>query len=914
MGAVFDSFMKERDGLTAIQEIAVPHVRAGEDCLITAPTGSGKTEAAMVPLLDIVHGGGLGGIAIIYITPLRALNRDMLKRMQGMCRQHGISVAVRHGDTKQGERSRQARVPSQVMITTPETLQSMLVTRSFSGQLSNVKAVVVDEIHEIYGNKRGAQLSVALERLERFAGSFQRIGLGATVGDPNTVSKFLSPNRECRIISLPGIKRMNLSIELPEHPGEGMERAIEKFQLDEEAAARLGRIAECVRSSKSTLVFTNTRSAAEAIGSRLHFMDGEHSFGGIGVHHGSLNREERIEMEDSFKEGRIKAVVATSSLELGIDIGSVDLVLQYGSPKQSVRLLQRIGRSGHSESRESRGVVIATGITDAMEAMALHSNALAGRLERARTQDNALDVLMHQVCGILLDSGRQELGSVYGTMRRSYVFRNLGMGLFDEVLEFMKSQRLIVADGTSISAAPRTRLFYYGHVSFIPDTKRVVVKDFNSNRMIAGLDERFVSTYLQDGAVFITKGLPWRVVSVEEDSVIVEPSQDFEAAVPDWSGEDIPVSADTAEAVYGIFSGRGVHPDAALAGRIRRFVEEQNRFFTPDPKKVVIEDAGSYKVVYTCLGTLANDALAKIISYFLTSRLGRSVVVRTSPYLILLEVPENIDLAEYIRQIDPEKAETLLENSITRSDMFSYRFATVAKFFGLIERDAVVSKQVLRRLATVLGKSPVYKETVRELMHNYFDIPTLRGFLEGVRRGAVGITEVRAGSLCPFGDALLNSLYYTRELVMPVTPNSVVVDSFMEHIAKEAPGLLCTYCGMGFSRKISELRKLKYVRCPNCGSNMVTMDNGERSRATDKRVNGKRLSQSEVKIMKDALAEASLIDSYGWRAVAALETYGIGQKTAARVLMMLRRSDRDFFCDVIEAQKQFIRTKKYWSV
>ncbi len=914
MGAVLDSFIEEHGGLTGIQKLAVPCVERGENCLITAPTGSGKTEAAMVPLLDRIHAEKREGIAVIYITPLRALNRDMFKRMQRMCSDFGISIAVRHGDTKQSERSRQARMPSQVMITTPETLQSMLVTRSFSGQLANVVAVVVDEVHEVYGNKRGAQLSVALERLERFGNGFQRIGLGATVGDPGTVSRFLSPNKECRIVSLPGIKRMDLRIELPEHPGEGMERTIERFQLDGEAAARLGRIAECVRSSKSTLIFTNTRSAAEALGSKLHFMNNEHSFGGVGVHHGSLNREERIEMEDSFKEGKIKAVVATSSLELGIDIGSVDLVLQYGSPKQSVRLLQRIGRSGHSESREARGVVIATEITDAMEAVALYSSAIDGKLERMKTQDNALDVLMHQACGILLDSGKLGRKEVYGILKRAYVFRNLGKELFDEVIDFMKEQKLIVADADSITAAPRTRLFYYGHVSFIPDTKRILVRDFNSNRVISGLDERFVNTYLQDGSVFITKGLPWKVISVEDGAVIVEPSGDFEAAIPDWSGEDIPVSKDTAVAVYGIFGGKGMHAGDSLSGRIARFVEAQNKFFVPSENTVTIEDAGSYKVVYAGLGTLANDALAKIISHFLISRLGRGVVVRTSPYLMLFEVPENINLVEYMKQIDPEKVETLLENSIARSDLFNYRFGTIAKFFGLIERDAVVSKQVLKRLATVLSKSPVYKETARELMHNYFDIPTVRWFIEGLRNGSIKVSAVHADSLCPFGDALLNSLYYTRELVMPITPNSVVVDSFMEHTMRENAKLVCTYCGMRFSRRVSELRKLQSIKCPSCGSNMVAMDREERAHAIDKRIDGKKLSPSEVKLVKEALGEASLIGSYGWRALAALGTYGIGQKTAARVLMMLRRNEKDFFCDVIEAQKQFIRTKKYWSV
>ena len=918
MESALDLFLKEYGRLTEIQELAMPEIRRRSNCLIIAPTGSGKTEAAVLPLLDRVASEGIQGIAVLYITPLRALNRDMFKRLEALCRGMGLTVGVRHGDTKQSERVRQSKRAPQVLITTPETLQSILPTKSFEGALRNVSAVVVDEINELYSSKRGAQLSVALERLERSSSGFQRIGISATIGDPETIGRFLSPNAECKIISLKKSKPLNIEIKMPVGHSGLPATAVEKFNLDAEAAARLGAIVDAIRKSKSTLVFANTRQVVEAIGSKLLYIDGIAPFGGIGVHHGSLNKEERVDLEDRFKDGKVKSVIATSSLELGIDIGNVDLVVQYGSPRQSVRLVQRVGRSGHSVSRATNGIVIVASVADAMESLALYDNALAGRLEVSGTHDNALDVLMHQVCGILLDTGGGSIDSVYATMRRAYIYRSLAMEEFMEVLRFMQEQRLARLGGARIEPAPQTRMFYYGHVSFIPDTKRFMVRDFNTNRVIGGLDERFVSGSVEEGGVFITKGLPWRVISIDEDTITVEPSSDFEAAVPDWSGEDIPVSRDTAEAVFGLFSNPGrvsssEAVNATAKHAIAELIAEQDRHFRLGTDQLVLEDTGQYKILYSPLGSLANDALGKIVAYFLTSRLGRSVTVRSSPYLILFEVDEKVDILEYIRSIDPKEVAELLESSVQRSDVFYYRFLTTAKFFGMIDRESTVQKQMIKKMVKVLAQSPIYRETLRELTQNYFDVRSLSDLLAGLRSGRIRATTVAADSVCPFGDMILNSLYYTRELVMPVSPSSVVVDSFADYALKKAMKFMCTYCGFRFSRKLSDIKNMERLVCPDCGSVMLARHTEERERTIRRRLEGKRPSKRDTASLKEMLAEASLFSSYGGRAAIALSTYGVGAKTAARILMMLRRNSREFFFDLMEAQKQFIRTKKYWS-
>ncbi len=908
-------FLKEYGGFTEIQKLAMPIVSDGRNCLIVAPTGAGKTEAAVVPLLDRIVRDGKGiGVSLIYITPLRALNRDMLKRLEGMCSNLGVTVGVRHGDTTQSERARQLKRAPAVLITTPETFQNLLVTKSFENALKNVSAVVVDEVHELYGSKRGAQLCLGLERLEWFSKGFQRIGISATLGNPELVRDFLSWGRHCEIAALGKSKRMEVSIDFPDRFDRRIEAAVEKFGLDNEAAARLSRIADYIGGSKSTLIFANTRQMVESVGSRMLFINGIAPFGGIGVHHSSLNKEERIAIEDSFKRGDLRSVIATSSLELGIDIGNIDFVVHYGSPRQVVRMVQRLGRSGHSEKRESKGAIIATNIVEVIESAAIYANFERGRIESSRTHDNALDVLMHQLCGMLLERGRTRKEELYNAAKSAYIYRNIDMGDFSRLMDFMKGQFLINFDEVYAEAMARTRLFYYEHVSFIPDSKRYVVKDFYTNRIISSLDEKFVMDYVEEGAVFITKGLPWKTVSVEENNIIVEPSSDFEAAVPDWSGEDIPVSYDVVQEAYGMLSGS--EPTGRLSDEVREkvkgFIEQQKKRLSLDPDSIVIEDSAESKLIYSPLGTLANDALSKALTHMLTARLGRAVLVRSSPYLIFVDMEEDVDIAAMIASMETGTLKELISSSISGTDLFRYRFITIAKFFGVIERDATISKSIARRLIAVMKGSPVYEETMRELIHNYFDLDALGSFLKKLN-GAKAIKRVRSERISPLGEVVLNSSYYTKELVMPLTPNGVIVDSFIDYAMRKKAAMVCTYCGFKFSRKLSDIKE-GAIQCPNCRSKMISNYSPDYEKIIKMRKEEKRLKRGEKEIFREMMREASLFEAYGGRAAVALATYGIGVTSAARILMMHKHNYKDFFIDLIEAQKQFIRTKKYWSV
>ena len=916
---IYEFFLERYKSFTDIQKLAVPVIERRENCLIVAPTGSGKTEAAVLPLINSLMGKELSPIKVLYITPLRALNRDMLLRLEAMCAHAKISVGVRHGDTTQKERSRQVRAAPMVLITTPETLQSILPTKHMSPYLKNLDAVVVDELHELYYNKRGAQLSVALERLEELSPGFQRIGISATISDIDTAKNFLCGGRKCQTVKVDAIKDITLNVEQPLRSRPDMGDFGDKFGLDGPALSRLGRISELVSESNSSLIFANTRQVVESLGSRLVYLNSVHNFGGIGVHHSSLDKEERIRLENSFKSHSVKSIIATSSLELGIDIGSIDLVIQYGSPRQALRLAQRAGRSGHTHKGTAKGTVISTNTMETIETLSIFELVHSGTFESFHPQFNALDVLANQICGIVLDRSRLTMDDLHTLLRRSFIYKDIKTVELSRLLEFMSKSRLVGFDGSIITAGARTRMYYYAHLSVIPDSKRFVVKNIAENRIVSTLDERFVANNVDEGSVFITKGLPWRVISIDDNVISVEPSTDLDAAIPDWVGEDIPVSHATVQGVMRILNShqelrdrKGMNEESKKA--VGDLMAKQRDSFLPSENTLIIETLEEYCVLYTGLGTQANEALSRLLAHTISARLGRSVNIRSSPYMVLLELKADFDVAAVLREISRKPVDAMLRDSIADTELFKYRFITVAKLFGIIEKDAAVSRSFAKRIIKVMRETPIYDETLRELTENYFDTALLGEFFGKISSEAIKIKIIKSDSPSILTRTIIASAYYTKELITPLTPNNELVESFSRFIFSKSIKLLCTYCGFSFTRKLHELKGTEKILCTSCGSPMIAVYSDEYKELVEKRKGGKRLRAKEALLLKEMLQCASLISSYGPKAAIALSVYGIGPKTAARVLMMYKHDERSFFIDLLEAQKNFIRTKKYWSV
>ena len=920
MNDLYALFLKKHNSFTEIQKLAMPFVESGKNCLIVAPTGSGKTEAAVLPLLNSLMGKEreTSAIKILYITPLRALNRDMLRRLEELCSYAKISIGVRHGDTTQKERNRQVRSAPLLLITTPETLQSILPTKHIGPYLKNLGVVIIDELHELYHNKRGAQLSIALERLEELSPNFQRIGISATIGDPEIAKKFLCGDRECKVARIDSAKDVQLSVEAPTRPKNDLTSLEEKFGLDGPSLARLERVSELVSDSVSTLIFANTRQVVESLGSRLFYLNSVRPFGGIGVHHGSLDKNERINIEDKFKDRQIKSIIATSSLELGIDIGSIDLVIQYGSPRQALRLAQRVGRSGHTHKGIAKGVIIATNPVEVAETLAIFGLVKSASFETFTPQFGALDVLANQICGIALDKTRLELNELHKILKRSFVYKDLEMSDLSRLLEFMMGLRLIGFDGKFITSGSRTRMYYYDHLSVIPDSKRFIVKNAMENRIISTLDERFVANNVDENSIFITKGLPWKVLSIEKNVISVEPSTNLEAAVPDWVGEDIPVSHKTALGVFGLLNPAGVVNKEFLGAdavkSVKNLREKQEVSFLPSETLLVIESLEDYCIIYTGLGTQANEALSRLLAHIVSTRIGRGVNVKSSPYMIMLEIQRNFDIVGVLEGIGSVEVEAGLRSALAETELFRYRFITIAKLFGIVEKEAVVSRSFAKKIIRVMKDTPLYDETFRELMQNYFDIDTLKTFFDRLHKKEIKIKLVKGTAPSMLTKTILNSAYYTKELITPLTPNNELVASFSRFILSKTVKFLCTYCGFVFSRKLSEIKELEKIVCPNCASPMITFHDDDYIKIVEKRIAAKKLTAEEKSVLKEILQYASLIESYGPKAAIALSVYGVGPRSAAKALMMLRHEEKEFFIDLIEAQKNFIKTKKYWSV
>lgn len=920
MPSVYPFFLKTFREFTDIQKIALPVVESGENCIITAPPGSGKTEAALLPILNKLNDNpGLDGIYAIYITPLRALNRDLQKRLETFEKEFGIKIGVRHGDTKQSVRSRQAIKPPQILITTPESMQNILVSKRLRTALKNVKSVIVDELHELYYNKRGTQLSVALERLYELCGEFQRIGISATIGDVNNAAQFLCGSRKYRIVRSEKEKQMNISVEMPDSAQKEHKGFSEAFSLDRASIARIERIANLIRGSSATLMFANTRQIVESLGNKLITFNGLDPFGGIGVHHSSLDRDERIAMEDAFKRGEVRSLIATSSLELGIDIGKVDLVIQYGSPRQVTRLVQRVGRSGHGEERAAKGVIIVANAIDALESTAIASLVKERALERREFERKPYDVLVNQTCAMALEYKSYSVEFLYELLKRTSAYSDLDRGELAKVLEFAGTHHLIRFNGSLIGMGSRTRTYFLENISVIPDTQRFLVKNASTNRPISSLDEGFVSSYIEDGSTFITKGLAWKVLSVEGNVIYVEPSIDIEAAIPDWEGEDIPISREVAKLAFELLDNKSGAVNELLSGGARdavlELIEKQRAYKLPKESTVLVEGLEERTIVYTAMGKLANDLLARVLGQLAASEIGGGVSVRSNAYTIFLDhggarrAPNMGRVFELFKnfKITLGKESVFLLNS----DLFRYKFAQIAKLFGIVEKKAVVTKNAANKLVGFYKDTPIFEEALRDLSKNYFNVQEVLRFQREFREGKLGLVVFESeGS--PLAKEIMRYAYYYRELFLPLRPNSEEVEQFAEGIQNKNVELICTFCGFRFGRKLQDIRDNEKVLCVSCKSPMVAAYTEGYEGIMLKKKRGSKLTKSEREVYREMLNNASLVDAYGKRALAALSTYGIGIATASRVLKMLRTNFNLFVIDVINAQKQFIKTRKYW--
>ncbi len=915
------------DTPTDAQEKALPEILNGENVLIVAPTGTGKTEAALFPVFDLFLRSErrARGISILYITPLRALNRDILRRMTKLAEELDIHVEVRHGDTSASQRRHQTLHPPEMLIITPETLQAILVGRILRTYLASVRWVVVDEVHELVDNKRGNQLAIALERLRELTQrDFQRIGASATIGTPELVARFLvGPHRKVKVVNIQANKEIQVRVDdARETPQDA--RLASQVGIPSEAVARLERISDEFTHHETSLIFTNTRELAELLASRLrllgHIQD-------VGVHHGALSAEERIQTEEALKSKKIRALVCTSSLELGIDIGSIDFVIQYMSPRQATTLLQRIGRSGHTITGTSRGIILPISPDDACEAGAILLRAKRGLLEEIDQHDRAYDVLAHQLVGLLLDKPGLTTQIVLEVIKRAWPYRDVTADDVRNVAEQLASEHIIVVRGENLRRRFKaTYEYYYENLSMIPDTKQYTAKDIVTKRRIGHLDSEFVVVHGRPGQAIILSGRLWKIAGTTEEEVFLEPIEREEAAIPSWVGELIPVSTEVAQEVGKIRKATAVGEkpskdyslEPSAVENIAWVIRSQLDSGVPVPtdENVIVESTGKYVVIHACNGSRANETLGILIAALLTAQLGAAVGYRYDPYRILLILPYNVK-AETIRnllqEIKPEEVPSLLENALVKSDLYLWRLQHVARRFGLLSRESDV--RYVRRILPALRDTLIHKETLREIFSSKLDVEACRRLLTRIQNDELRLltfTRTPAEGLSPLAQDLLNLTYHST--VTPGKPTGFIYEVMKSRLEKKTVRLLCIFCGKW--NGVRTVHTLKDpLQCPLCGSKYIAVtyaSNEDSRRTVKKQMAGRSLDEEKQKDWKNLRLSAELVANYGARAIIALAAYGVGPTTATRILRKHYNSEAEFYTELLEAEKDFVRTRVFW--
>jgi ATP-dependent Lhr-like helicase len=796
---------------TAPQREGWPLIREGRHTLIAAPTGSGKTLAAFLAAVDgLFRTPSLeDATRVLYVSPLRALSNDVQKNLQGPLAEiraadaalPEVRVEVRTGDTPAGRRTAMVRRPPHILVTTPESLYLLLTSAGGRGMLAGVRTVIVDEIHALARDKRGSHLALSLERLHALAGPFQRVGLSATQRPLEDMGRFLvGAGRECALVDAGTFRTLDLGVEVPPSP-------LGVVCSHEQWAETYERIAELIRGHRTTLVFVNTRKMAERIAAQLTRLLGEEA---VASHHGSLSKERRLDAEERLKQGRLQALVATASLELGIDIGDVDLVVQVGAVRSIATLLQRVGRAGHALRKVPKGRLFPLTLDDLAEAAALLRAVRGGILDRTPQPPRPLDILAQQVVAACVPEAWDE-AALFETARRSWPYRDLTREEFDQAVALHTDGRraLLHRDGVQgrLMATRRARLTALMSGGAIPDTADYQVRQEPEGTLVGTVNEDW-AIESNGGDIFQLGNTSWRILRVEPGVVRVADAKGQPPSIPFWLGEapgrtrelsaEIAALREECDArgAEALQEGCGDGLGEGAASQILEYVAAGRQALgtVPTQRRVVLErffdeSGGMQLVVHAPFGSRINRAWGLALRKKFCVGFGFELQAAANEEAIVLSLgpQHSFPLEDVFEYLNPATARDVLVQALLPAPMFATRWRWNAQRSLLLERTrggkrvppallrmraddllAGAFPQALACPETLPGgpievpmDHPIVRQTVEDCLTEAMDVDGFLEVLGGLRDGRIERRAVDTVEPSAFARGILAAQPYT---------------------------------------------------------------------------------------------------------------------------------------------------------
>lgn len=891
--------------LTEIQKEAIPEILEEKNCLIIAPTGSGKTECATIPIFSKLKTRKVSNkIKALYITPLRALNRDVFKRIINYAENENLKIEIRHGDTSQANRKRIADNPPDILITTPETLVNLLSQKKHLDALSDLEWVIIDEVHELLASERGSQLCLSLERLQiKSKNQIHRIGLSATVGNPEEAGRFLvGTDRKFQLIHDTSLRNYDVDVVFVDG-------------IMDDVAVKIIEYIKKEQITSPVLLFTNSRGESERLSSILK----QKTSINVELHHGSLSRQVREETEDMLRDGKSGIVVCTSSLELGLDIGSVELVIHYGSPRQVSKFMQRIGRSKHDRGDSARGLIITENADDEFEIQAIIERIKEGSIEEQKIHHGSLDVLAHHLVGLSMQVGNVPIEAALKLTKLAYPFRDISLEEFFDVLEILALRDLIIFNDDKTEYKKNTAFFatkyHFQNLSTIPDILKFKVVDTIENKFIGTLDQRFVGDLDKD-QIFVLRGSQWRVLNIDEKSFkinVLPIRSSQEIPVPKWEGVNIPVDFKTANKV-GAFRTKVRNGSLKMMNNIISNIDFPK---VPDEKTIVIEShrlpQKSVLILHSCFGTKINSTLKVILETLLDASLASRVKSSSDAYRILLSVESRFTKKHitdvFLSDFDINE---IMSVALKGKNDVTWKTFCVGKKFGFYDRSDVYVKNEIRYDFERNIDTPLVKEAFRELFHEKFDLEGAQRIIDLIKENKIQIEWVDVDKFSKLAEPVLDQtvMSYTN----PANIDKEMLLKVKTRLMQTKQRLICVRCGLW--QQVMTPNETHPLRCKYCKGQQITCTyeyDHELVKIIQKKHQGKKLTPDENKNFQKAWKVSSLLSSFGKTALIVMAAYGVGPDTGARILKNRVEGDDDYLIkQIIIAEKTYTLTRGFW--